>query len=372
MPVCTACGTDKAVEEFHKDASAKIGRCTRCKECKNARDRGEAVFSDPVPPGFHVKGISTLIGADGSVRGQWLKSNKDEQDRYAALLGAVATIAEPFRGAADPSPVPEFTSGNLLNVIAMGDPHIGMLCWQREVAQAFDLNIAESNLVTAVDHLVGLAPASDECLILNIGDFFHADSASNQTTAGTPQDVDGRWPKVLSVGIRIMRRTIDRALERHRRVTVINEIGNHDEHTSVMLSLCLAAFYEREPRVTIDTSPSKFHYYRFGKCFLMTTHKPKKPENLALVMASDRPQDWGETVHRHIYTGHLHNRTAWEFPGVKLEILPTLAPGNAWSEGEGYRAAQSLQLDTWHRDYGRINQHTVGIRQVWDLERRAA
>ena len=342
---------------------------------RQAARRGWAPGSDmtrTVPEGFAVKGVSTMYGADGEVRAQWVKSNRAEADKLEMLAEAVSRIAEPFRGLADPVPEPRVASADLLNVIAMGDPHIGMLCWAKETGQAFDLDIAERDLVTAVDHLVSLCPAADECLILNIGDFFHADSASNQTTAGTPQDVDGRWAKVLSVGIRIMRRTIDRALERHRKVTVINEIGNHDEHTAVMLSLCLAAFYEREPRVVIDTSPAKMHWYRFGKCLIGTRHKPGKTDQLGLVMANDRARDWGETIYRHYYLGHIHSKTAFEYPGVTMETLETLAPGNAWSLGEGYRAAQSLVLDTWHRDWGRVNRHTVGIRQVWNIQGRAA
>jgi hypothetical protein len=197
---------------------------------------------------------------------------------------------------------------------------------------------------------------------VNIGDYFHADNRGNTTTAGTPVDVDGRWAKVLSVGIRIMRRNIDAALRKHQHVTVINEIGNHDTHTSIFLSLALAQFYENEPRVTIDTSPEMFHFYRFGKVLVMTHHgHTVKPKDLPSVMACDRPEDWGQTAFRYIYTGHIHHEKSHEFPGVFWRSLRSTATSDAWHRGQGYRSAQELSLEILDAEEGLVNRHIVGV-----------
>jgi hypothetical protein len=326
-----------------------------------------------VPSGFHVKGVSSYYGPDGELRGQWVKSDKDREQRFAALLEAVATIAEPFRGAHEPTSAPAargsiqgFDSSELLTVIPMGDPHFGMFSWSQETGDNFDLKIAEHDLIAAVDHLVDLAPPADECLIINLGDFFHADNSSNQTSRSHHAlDVDGRWSKVLSVGIRAMRRCIDRALEKHQRVRVINEIGNHDDHSSLMLSLCLAAYYEREERVVVDTSPNPFHWYRFGKVLIGTTHgHMAKVDKLGPIMANDRAKDWGETAHRYWYTGHVHHDSLKEMPGVIIETFRTLAARDAWHNAAGYRAGRDLKLDVLHREHGRILRHTVGLPQL--------
>ena len=42
-----------------------------------------------VPQGFGVKGVSTLYGADGAVRAQWVKSKADEQDKLTQLVDAM-------------------------------------------------------------------------------------------------------------------------------------------------------------------------------------------------------------------------------------------------------------------------------------------
>ena len=323
-------------------------------------------FPDPVPEGFHVKGLSTLYDADGNPRAQWVKSNRDAEDKYKALTEAVTRLAEPFRGAHEPIAPAADHDSDTLTVYPFGDPHVGLYAWAAETGDDFDLEIAEADLVTAVDHLVGLAPPSKEALIINLGDFFHADTMENRTMrSGHALDVDTRWGKVLSVGIRIMRRAIDKALEKHAQVRVINEIGNHDDHTSIMLGICLANYYEREPRVTIDTSPAKFHWYRFGKCLIGTCHgNGVKKEQLLGVMAVDRAQDWGETEHRAYYTGHIHSQTVREFPGVIVESFRTLSPRDAYAAGAGYRSGQDMNCDVWHREHGRILRHTVGIAQV--------
>lgn len=319
-----------------------------------------------VPDGFHVKGVSTMYDGDGNVRGQWVKSARDGEHKLEALFAAVAEIAEPFRGAADPCPVQDHHDADLMAAYIMGDPHVGMFSWAHETGNDFDTRIAERDLVTAVDHLVAIAPAAKSALVVNLGDFFHGDNSDNRTArSGHSLDIDTRYAKVLSIGIRIMRRIIDRALEKHEEVKVINEIGNHDDNSALMLALCLAAYYEREPRVEIDTSPAKFHWHRFGLNLIGVTHGDTvKATSLPGVMSCDRAKDWGETEHRHWYTGHVHHDSAKDFPGVTVETFRTLAPADAWHRAAGYRSAQDMKCDVWHREFGRINRHIVGIKQV--------
>lgn len=336
---------------------------------------GEAVTATPpaafTPQGYEIKGTSTLVGADGTIRGQWIKTKQSEDSKLARLMDAVQALAEPFKGLAEPAARPVALDDDLLCVYPMGDPHFGMMAWAAETGEDFDLKIAENDLIAAVDHLVGLAPPARHALIIELGDFFHTDNSSNQTSRSHHAlDVDSRWSKMLGIGIRAMRRNIDRALEKHELVHVIIEIGNHDDHTSIMLALCLANYYEREPRVTIDTSPAKFHWYRFGANLIASTHgDTTKANNLPGIMATDRARDWGETSHRFWYTGHVHHDSLKEYPGVIVETFRTLAARDAWHSGQGYRSGRDMKLDVIHRLDGRIVRHSVGIPA---LRRKAA
>jgi hypothetical protein len=335
----------------------------------------ESVVSEEIQPavpiGHILKGVSTLIGEDGGVRAQWIKTRVDQENRMTSLVEAVSAISKPFRAFADPVPEPAQIWGrgcyeDRMCVVPLGDPHLGMYSYAAETGANFDIEIAERNMVRAVDQLIALAPRARVGLLINLGDFFHSDNSQNQTARSHHAlDVDTRWSKVLSVGIRVMRRMIDRMLEKFLVVRVICEIGNHDDHSALFLALALAQFYEREPRVEIDTSPAKYHWYRYEQVLIGTTHgNTAKLHSLGGIMAYDRAEDWGETKYRYFYTGHVHSDRLIETPGVVVETFRTLAPRDAYAAGAGYRSGQDLKLDIVHPRYGRIVRHIVGIDQV--------
>lgn len=373
---CSKCLKTKPICEFQKHSSGKDGLRAACKTCCRVAKREarggwapDANMTNVVPDGFHVKGVSTLYDRDGEVKQQWVKSAIDKDHEIQALMDAMQTLAEPYKGLAKSVKAPKFNDSDLLAVYPLGDPHIGMHAWAVETGANFDLKIAEADLTTAVDHLVELAPAAKNALIVSLGDLSHGDSTRNETTKGTPVDVDTRWPKVLEVIIRTMRHLITRALEKHDHVTVIVALGNHDYHTSIVVGTCLANYYEDEPRVTIDNTPSKFHWFRFGSNLLGVHHgDTTKRDALPGVMACDRAKDWGETKHRMFMVGHIHHETVKEYPGVVVETFNTMSPKDAWHTSSGYRSDQNLKCDVWHRDHGRIMRHQVGVNQVHAIQ----
>lgn len=367
---------------FQRDRRRLDGFRARCKKCSSgvasiskfpsveAFDKQAEGRGDPdggAPEGYLTRGRSTHYNSRGEIISEWVKTAKDKEDEYKALVKAIEGIADKWETKPAAVKKPKgFLEEDLLTVIPLGDPHIGLYTWAQETGQDFDLEIAEANLVAAVDHLVALAPKAKQALLVSLGDFFHADNSSNQTTRGTRVDMDTRWAKVLRTGIRIIRRCIDRLLETHEHVKFISEIGNHDSHSAVMLALALDQFYENEPRVEIDTSPAKFHWHRFGQNLIGVTHgDTAKMKDLPGIMAVDRAEDWGQTTYRYWLTGHVHHQQVLELPGVIVESFGTLAPADAWHKGQGYRSGQDLKLDVYHKLYGKINRHVVGIRQLW-------
>ena len=325
------------------------------------------------PSGFSVKGVSSYFKTDkktgeSTLVGQWVKTNRDQDEKLQMLLDAMGTLAHQWQGLAEPVAPPAIADDDLLACYVMGDPHLGMFSWGAETGNNFDIAIAERELYAAADHLVALTPPAKRALIVSVGDFFHADNRASTTTGGTPVDSDGRWPKVLSAGIRLTRRLIDRALTKHDEVGVILEIGNHDWHTSIMLAIAIAQYYENEPRVTVDTSPAKYHWYRFGQNLIGVTHGDTvKLADLGGVMACDRPVDWGETKYRYWLTGHIHHDTVKELRGCIVESFRTLAPADAWHKGQGYRSGRDMKALIFHREWGQINRHVVGINQIQQI-----
>lgn len=316
-----------------------------------------------VPDGFRVKGTSTLY-KDGQPVIQWVKSAIDAERQYELMQEAVRALCADVPRA-EPVMVRslERYQHDTMAVYPLGDPHIGMLSWADETGQDWDLEIAEDKFISVFNRLIAAAPRCNEAVIVNLGDYFHYDNMEGVTSrSGHSLDVDSRYAKMVRVGVRIMRAMIEYALGHHATVRVINVCGNHDDTSSIFLSVALANIYEREPRVIIDDSPTPYHYVKFGKCLIGAHHgHSTKMQNLPGIMATDRARDWGETEYRYWLTGHIHHDSMKEYPGCKVESFRTLAAKDAYATWGGYRAGQDSKCIVYHRDHGEIERHTVAL-----------
>lgn len=357
----------KAAIQLGRDHSAILAAINRMRVAAEKQgDSPEHGWTHTVPDSHLVKGVSSLYGEDGSLKVQWVKSQIKDEAKFEQMEEFAKALADSVHGKAKPRKAPKVDTKELLTVYPIGDPHIGMYAWHEEAGEDFDLRIAESDLQSASERLVSVSPASDEALILNLGDFFHADNQAGVTSrSGHKLDTDSRHGKVMRVGKDAMIALIDLALQRHNQVTVKNVIGNHDDITSYALALILDAYYNREPRVTVDISPNPFWYYRFGKVLIGTTHGHNvKPEILQGIMAHDKPQDWGETLHRYWYLGHFHTKRVHEVGSVLIEYFRTLAGKDAWTNEMGYRSGRDMNSIIHHREYGEIERHRADILMV--------
>jgi len=336
---------------------------------KKATKRGwspEHDMTHPAPEGFLVKGVSTYYGADGELKGQWVKTQIEKDHHYKMIMEAMSGIIEEVSGKSMIIPEPVDVMDNLLTNYVLAEPHVGMYSWALESGDDYDLDVATNLILGSMRRLVDSAPKSKECLIISVGDFFHSDSNLNVTSrSGHTLDVDTRWAKVMRVGVFIFREVINYALKKHDTVNIIVEIGNHDDYTSAMLVLVLEAYFKNNPRVKIDTSPAKFHYFRFGKCLIGTTHGDTvKPTELEGIMASDMAKDWGNTKFRYWYTGHIHHKTVHEFRGCTVESFNTIAAKDFYTASHGYRSKRNMVAIVMDREYGEVARHTVDISMI--------
>jgi len=240
------------------------------------------------------------------------------------------------------------------------------MAWGEESGQDWDLKIATKAFTGVFKRLVNSTPSCKQAVIFNLGDYFHSDNMKGVTDrSGHVLDMDGRFAKMKRVGYKIMRMMIEHALEHHEKVRVINSIGNHDDTGAIDMAISLAEIYENEPRLTVDISPTPYHYVRFGATLIGTHHgHTTKADKLPLVMATDMASDWGEAKHRYWYTGHIHHDTMKEFSGCKVESFRTLAAKDAYATWHGYRAGQDSKAIVIHREHGEIERHTVNLDMI--------
>lgn len=271
---------------------------------------------------------------------------------YDVQLDHRVAIREMVEGKIPQLPVAEpHEPSDTIMVLSLPDQHVGKLAWGKEVGDDYDTEIAVDIYMKAVAHLISATEHYKPSRILYIvgNDLVHADNSSNTTTKGTPQDMDTRWAKVVGAAFRMLSGSID-ALAERANVDVIVTPGNHDRHTTYMIGFALEQRYLNDGRVNIINNPSYRQYYRHGKLLFGITHgNDVKEDKLPLIMATERPKDWGATRWREWFLGHHHRKRQTQTIGVHDELgvmvtrLPSLTALDLWHHDRGYSAMRHAE-----------------------------
>lgn len=285
----------------------------------------------------------------------WLRRRKAFTDAKSWVSALIAEYKKV-------SPVPKAISyakhkdGHLFEP-SIPDLHLGKLAWKAETqGEDWDVGITETQYQAAVEALIARAssfPVSQ--IVLPIGnDFFNVDNEANTTSAGTPQNEDGRWQKSFLIGKRMMVWSILR-FRQIAPVKVVMVAGNHDTQRLFYLGDTLQSFFAKTPGVEIDNTPPLRKYVAWGKCLIGFTHgKEEKIDDLPLIMATERADLWAASDHREIHLGHWHSKKDISFKTVsekrscRIRILPSLSPPDAWHAKKGYSGARSAEAYLWH------------------------
>ena len=319
-----------------------------------------------VSSGEILKGSTTLYGEDGEVRLQWVKTDVEKQ----AAMNTIKELVDMYVEQLPKFKKTEFNrinaSEDLLAVYPLGDPHVGMGAYKDESGDDWDLLVAQEVFCGVFDRLVKTTPHCKEAVIVNLGDYFHRDNTAGVTERSKHVlDTDGNYLMMVDTGIKIMIQMIRSALEHHEKVKVITIIGNHDDTGAMFLQAALKHMFIDEPRITIECTSSVFQYFQHGKCFFGVHHGHTcKADKLPLVMASDKPKEWGDSIFRYWLTGHIHHDTVKEYSGCTVESFRTLAAKDNYAYSHGYRSGQDSKALVIHKDHGEIERHTINISQV--------
>ena len=317
--------------------------------------------SNSPPEGYKLKGTSTLIDKDGVARLQWVKTDAALERLREAQRAAFDAMCEEL------SPLPPvklLTHGldkRLLNLFTLTDCHVGMLAWDKESGEDWDLSIAERCLVESLAKLIAAAPEAEVGLLNQLGDFLHFDSLTPMTpTSKHILDADSRYQKVVAVAVRVLRRAIDLMLAKHKTVHVKIMEGNHDPAGSVWLRVMFQHLYEKNPRVSIDASPNPYTIHLHGRTLLGFHHghlskKGKLPE----VFAQQFRKEWGQSTHTYIHVGHLHHTHEIESAGANVIQHPTLATKDAYAARYGFLSKRQLTAMTYDKDDGEVSRNIV-------------
>ena len=310
-----------------------------------------------VPDGYIVKGVSTYYDKEGKPSAQWVKSSVDAERQAELFREFIAGLCLEVKGLAPTVAAPAFVDSDLLTVYPIGDQHHGMYADPSETGEAYDAKISVHRLERSFDHLISLSPASEHALMINLGDFLHGNDSTNETEHGNRLDVDTRFGKVLHSGAMALIRCVLKLLAKHKTVHVWNVRGNHDRDAALALAMSMSFYFHNEPRVIVDIGAGLYKYHKFGRVLIGSHHgHGAKAQDLPLIMAEDRKEDWGVTDHRVWHCGHIHHLTRKDYVGCTVETHRTLAGTDAWHAGQGYRSKKDMNAIVYHRAHGEIQR----------------
>ena len=214
---------------------------------------------------------------------QWVIQEPEKRDLRQKIEAMVDGLSDDLTGLKPKSKAPKSVENDYCAMYMIGDHHFGMLAdaAMKLDDDDWDIKIATKVLIDAVDRLAGRVGNAKTGVLVNVGDFFHADSSANTTTKGTPVDVDTRIGKTFKLAGQLFQILIDRLLQAHKEVVVINVRGNHDYDMACHLSSCIELMYQKEPRLKVLENYSKFLHWEWGNNMFVYHHGDRiKPEQI--------------------------------------------------------------------------------------------
>jgi hypothetical protein len=313
------------------------------------------------PDGFHVKGASTYYKQTETTPAQWVKTNIDYERQQELMREFIAGMCEEIPKTPAIEHSGKVCNSDLLNCYVITDYHLGALSWAPETGADWDLEIAEATLVEWFRQAMAYSPDSETAVFAQISDFLHFDSFDAVTPASKHLlDASGRFPNLVRVAIRVLRQVIAMLLTKHKKVHLIMADANHDPTSQVWIREFFSVMYELDPRITVDTSPSPYNAYEFGKVALFTHHGHKrKPGNVADVFVAQFRELYGRTKYAYAHMGHMHHLDIKENNLMVVKQHRTLAAPDAYSARGGYISGRDASVILYHRNFGQLGEVTV-------------
>jgi hypothetical protein len=256
----------------------------------------------------------------------------------------------------------------LMYEINVSDLHFGMYAWGEEAGVNYDSKVARELFLDSVSTLASRVKGMPiHKFMLPLGnDLLHADGtvggAGGATTRGTPQDVDTRYRKMFRDARMMLVEAVDE-LARTALVDVVIIPGNHDRERMFCLGDSLEAWFWKDIRVTVDNAPTSRKYYEYGTNLIGFAHgSDEKPKDLPQIMATEAPDAWARTTLREWHLGHFHrlSESVNEHSGVRVRVVPSIAPNDEWHTRMGYMHHRAAEAYLYEYNKGFVGLFAVG------------
>ena len=311
--------------------------------------KGRTTFVDVLPGGERL--VTREVHMERADAGA-------QQQAFEAMVAAFADVLP----RAEPVPLPRWDNADLLCQYTITDAHLGALAWNEETGGGdYDLSIGEELLVDWFAAAIATSPPARRAVFAQLGDFLHYDSFKSVTPEhGHLLDGDTRYPKMVRAAIRVVRTVIRLLLEKHEQVDIIMSDANHDPSSEVWLREMLAAFYDHEPRVRVDTSPGTYSMIEHGDVTLFYHHGHRRGvSQVDSVFVGKFRQAYGRTRFSYAHVGHKHADELKSTNLMKVEQHETLAAPDAYAANSGWLSGRSAKVIYYHSRFGYVGRNVM-------------
>jgi len=246
--------------------------------------------------------------------------------------------------------------GDYMLELPIMDFHLGLLAWDDETGESYDLKIAENIYKNTILDIISRVKAYGlkiDKVVFPIGqDFFNSDTTNNTTTRGTILDSDTRWPKLYQKGVELLTWAIEQ-LRQLAPVVTLRVPGNHDKMLSYCAIETLRAYFRDTEDVCVDVSPKPRAYIRYYDNLIGFSHGENDSKRIKGLMQIEAPRDWGETKFREFHLGHLHKEDLTEDGGIIFRRISSIKATDAWEQEMGFVGAiHKAQAFVWDKHKG--------------------
>lgn len=241
-------------------------------------------------------------------------------------------------------PIPHNRCASVINIF---DAHIDKLALVTETGYGSSLEENIELFESYFDQLLAKELVNNpEVIYFPAGsDFWNTNGLGIPATKkGTPQDVMVKPIISFPLGVRVIRRCIDKA-KQHCLVRVPVIRGNHDDDKTFYLGFTLELLYENDKNVKVDNQRTNRKYYKYGKSIIGFAHgnfeKRKIDEFPARAMIENK-NDMSDVDRIEMFLGDIHHKQENKFmrtkdwPGVTMRFLRSIGTTDLYHHDNGY------------------------------------
>ena len=247
----------------------------------------------------------------------------------------------------------DYLTGDKLLLIDIADLHLNLSATMLTTGNEYNCDIAERLFFYVINDVLSRTQSYKfNKIIFTIGgDFLNTDNLQNNTTKGTPQDVDTHMFDACERAYAMTIKAID-ILADIAPVDVIYIAANHDLVSSWKLSKHIQAWFRNDCRVNVDTTPLPRKYVKFGNTLFVFAHDGDV-KNLPKLIADEAREYWSDIGFTEVLLQHLHSeQLLMEENNMRIQRLPTISAKSKWANDKGYNSKRQCKSFIYDKDDG--------------------